>query len=100
MFPDFEIVSKLKAEQGQEFVSNLDFLRSAFMRERMQKLIDGVNQHLNHWEQVRTYRFVDQVPSIEGEELTPTMKIRRHIIEAKYGDIIESMYEEMEHARP
>ena len=100
LFPDFEIVSKLKAEQGQEFVSNLDFLRSAFMRERMQKLIDSVNQHLNHWEQVRTYRFVDQVPSIEGEELTPTMKLRRHIIEAKYGDIIESMYEEMEHARP
>ena len=100
LFPDFEIVNKLKAEQGQELSSNAEFLSSTFMSERMEKVLSSVNQHLNNWEQVRTYRFVNQAPSIEGEELTPTMKIRRHIIEKKYADLIASMYEEIEHARP
>jgi hypothetical protein len=35
-------------------------------------------------------------PTVEGEELTPTMKLRRHVIAAHFASLIDGMYTETE----
>ncbi len=55
-------------------------------------MIESINTHHNHWEQIHAYAFVLTPPSIEGEELTPTFKLRRENIMRKYKELIESMY--------
>ena len=97
LFADLDILKQIKADSGHEQLEDAAFLETPFFQERMQGILDTVNQELNHWEQVRKYKFVLSAPSIEGEELTPTMKIRRHIIEEKYSEIIESLYQEAHH---
>ncbi len=59
---------------------------------RLDARISSVNAHLNPWERVRDYRCVLGLPSIEREELTPTMKIRRHVVEGRFQAEINAIY--------
>lgn len=54
--------------------------------------INKVNKKLNSWEQVKKYLIMTNDISIEGGELTPSMKICRAKIEEKYEDDINRMY--------
>jgi long-chain acyl-CoA synthetase len=58
----------------------------------VQKAIDGANEHLARVEQIKKFTIVrgDWLPG--GDELTPTMKIKRRPIAAKYAAEIERMY--------
>jgi len=60
----------------------------------MDKLIAELNIHLNHWEEIHGYKFISTPPTIEGGELTPTMKIRRNFVLKKYSDMINKIYVE------
>lgn len=94
LFPDLNVLKVLKDAQGQSDVPDQEFLEGPFMTEMMQKLLDEVNQHLDHWEQVRKYRWITKPLSIESGDLTPTMKIRREVVHKKFHDLIEAMYAE------
>ena len=54
--------------------------------------ITKMNQSLNHWEQIQKFKIIDQVISIETGEITPSMKLKRNIIEQKFANIIDSFY--------
>ena len=92
LFPNFEVVASLKKSLGQDNLSDQEFLASDYIAEEMSALIEQVNSKLNHWEQIRAYRFVPSPPAIETGELTPSMKIRREAVAKKYKDLIDSMY--------
>lgn len=94
LFPNFEILKVLKANQNQAHLSDEEFLKSIYIKDEMEKLLSKVNSHLNHWEQVHAYRFINQHLTIDAGELTPSMKIRREVVEQKFKDTINAMYEE------
>lgn len=94
LFPDFEVLHSLKASHQMGNLTDEEFLNSEFVKKEMDNLINSVNEHLNHWEKVRRYRFIQQPLSIEGGELTPSMKIKRDVVAKKYSAVIDSMYEE------
>ena len=54
--------------------------------------IDAVNQDLSVVEKVRQFAFADEPFGIENEEMTPSMKIRRHKIRERYGDRLDALY--------
>lgn len=54
--------------------------------------IDRVNARLNTIERVRRFMVTAEGFSIDNEMLTPSMKIRRHVIKARYGDDLEALY--------
>ena len=56
------------------------------------KHIENLNKNLNEWEKVVQYKIITNEISIEGGELTPSMKVCRGKIEQKYEDDINSMY--------
>lgn len=58
----------------------------------LQKTINKTNKNLNDWERVVKYKVLTNDISIEGGELTPSMKICRTVIEQKYDDVIKTMY--------
>ncbi len=94
LFPDLEIVHKLKENYGYANTSDEEFLKTSQVRQEMQKVIDQVNLHLNKAEKILDFRFVPYPPTIEKGELTPSMKIRREAVGVKYSDLINSMYSE------
>jgi len=63
--------------------------------EKMQQDIDKhVNSHFSRVEQVRDFRILPRDFTVEDGELTPTLKIKRRMIDENFADEIESMYAE------
>ena len=54
--------------------------------------IDKVNKQFARVEQIRAFRLIEQRLTAEDEELTPTMKLKRSLINRKYAELIEQMY--------
>ncbi|MEC7840063.1 MAG: long-chain fatty acid--CoA ligase [Chlamydiota bacterium] len=94
LFPDFEVLKGLKRAQSKEGLSDEEFLNGEFIKNEMNKLFEGLNLHLNHWEEIHGYKFISTPPTVEGGELTPTMKIRRSFVLRKYGELIDKIYVE------
>jgi long-chain acyl-CoA synthetase len=55
--------------------------------------VDRVNRNLSQIERVRRFAVADEPFTIENEQLTPTMKIRRHAILTRYRDRLNALYE-------
>ncbi len=62
------------------------------VRDLIRSEIDRMNGELARFEQVKDFRIVPCDFSMEDDLLTPTMKLKRKNILARYGDLLESMY--------
>jgi len=65
---------------------------SADLQQRLDKAVDRVNADLSIVERVRRFIVADGPFTIENEQLTPSMKIRRHVLKAAYGERLDSLY--------
>jgi long-chain acyl-CoA synthetase len=58
----------------------------------VQSCVDELNTRLNRWESIKEFRLLDRDLSIEEGELTPSLKVKRKVVETRYAGLIESMY--------
>ena len=54
--------------------------------------IEKINQEFARVEQIKQFRLIEQRLTAEDEELTPTMKLKRSLVNRKYAELIEGMY--------
>jgi long-chain acyl-CoA synthetase len=68
----------------------------------IQQLVDGVNEDKASFEQVKRFAVLPRDFSAEDDEVTPTMKLRRRVVEEHFGSEIEALYREKspESSRP
>jgi long-chain acyl-CoA synthetase len=62
------------------------------VHQRLQAAVDRVNADLSVIEKVRRFVIAGDPFTIENEQLTPSMKIRRHVISRRYGPELEALY--------
>jgi long-chain acyl-CoA synthetase len=62
------------------------------LHQRLQRAVDRVNGNLSVIERVRRFIVANEPFTIENEQLTPSMKIRRHVIGAAYGERLDALY--------
>ena len=62
------------------------------MQRALSKAVDRVNAELSVIEKVRRFIVADEAFSVENEQLTPSMKIRRHVIGKTYGERLDALY--------
>lgn len=62
------------------------------MRAAISGKIDVLNTELNKWETIKKFEIIEAPLSIETGELTPSLKVKRKVVEDKYRDILDSMY--------
>ena len=58
----------------------------------VQGSVDELNATLNRWETIKQFRILDREFAIESGELTPSLKIKRKVVESMYSDVLDSMY--------
>jgi len=80
--------------QGLSDTSLEALARDERVREEVQKGIDAANEKLARVEQIKKFHIVEGDWNPGGDELTPTMKLKRKPIEQKYAEQIEAMYAE------
>jgi len=57
-------------------------------------IIAKVMQNFSHYEKVKAFRLIPREWTIESGELTPTLKVKRKVVETNYADLIEEIYSE------
>ena len=68
--------------------------RDAGVRALLQRRIDAALRDVSSFEQVRKIAVLPQAFTVAGEELTVSLKLRRNVIQAKYGKELEALYRE------
>jgi long-chain acyl-CoA synthetase len=58
----------------------------------VQGYVEELNRHLNRWETIKKWRLLDHDLSIESGELTPSMKVKRNVVQDNYRDLLDSFY--------
>ncbi len=93
IFPDFESLKKIKTKFSFSG-DDLTFLRSGFLQKFVELKINEINRAFDHWQQIQKFHIATEEISIERGEITPSMKLRRNVLEKKYASIIEDFYHE------
>jgi long-chain acyl-CoA synthetase len=65
---------------------------AADLHQRLERAVDRVNAELSVVERIRRFILADEGFTIENEQLTPSMKIRRHVISKVYGERLDALY--------
>ena len=89
---DHENVEKYAQDNAIPFSNYLSLCRRPEVQALIQAEIDRVNKAFARVEQVKKFRLIEQKLTAEDEELTPTMKLKRKLVNEKYKELIESMY--------
>ena len=73
-------------------VPEAEYANDPNLQQRLGKAVDRVNADLSVIERVRRFILADAPFTVENEQLTPSMKIRRHVIKAAYADRLDALY--------
>lgn len=91
--PNFEFVKEWAkihkitlGSSNAEIVSNPDVIK------RIDEEIEGINEKFGHWEKIKRFEMTPDVWSIDGGQLTPTLKLKRKIIKEIYKDLYAKIY--------
>lgn len=74
--------------------TNHSIAKDVHVMGRIQQEIDKFNKGFGNWEQIKRFALLEKEFSVEGEELTPTLKLKRKKILAKFQAQYESIYKE------
>ncbi|MCZ4318472.1 long-chain fatty acid--CoA ligase [Aequorivita viscosa] len=92
--PDFEFVKEWGALKNHNLPSDpKELVKNKEVIARIQEEVDHYNEKFGHWERVKKFELTPDVWSIEGGQLTPTMKMKRKIIKADYIDLYNRIYD-------
>jgi long-chain acyl-CoA synthetase len=89
---DHEMVPAWAARNGVAGTAMGELAANDTVLQEVQQAVDAANQRLARAEQVKRFEVLPVEWTAESEELTPTLKLRRRIIHAKYAERIEALY--------
>jgi long-chain acyl-CoA synthetase len=89
---DQENVEKYAQDHDIPFSNYASLCRAQEIQDLIQGEIARVNEQFSRVEQVKKFRLIEQKLGAEDEELTPTMKLKRKLVNQKYQSLIDSMY--------
>ena len=79
-------------ENGLAGTSYTDLARNEKVREMIQGYVEELNGQLNRWETIKKWELLDHDLTIESGELTPSLKVKRAVVEANNKSLIDSFY--------
>lgn len=91
VWEQLESYCKLK---GIEVKNRSELCRHPRIIDLIQRQIEGLTPNLARYERIKKVALLEDEFTIEGGELTPTLKVKRRVIDEKYRDVIERVYVE------
>ena len=94
--PAFDSLKTYAKSLGLEVKDLKALVRHPRIVEYFKKKVDEVTKELAPHEKIKKIALLDQEFSVEGGELTPTLKVRRKFVEDKHREVIDSLYPKFE----
>ena len=79
-------------ENGMGGKSYTEIVRSDEVQKMVGDYVDELNSHLNRWETIKTWKLLDHDLTVESGELTPSMKVKRNVVQDNNQALIDEMY--------
>lgn len=90
---DGEIAPLIAQKVGIESASLAEIAAHPKIRAMVQQSVDAANARLSRPEQVKAWELLPEEWTAESEELTPTLKLKRRVVNQKYADVVTGLYE-------
>ncbi|HYE16218.1 MAG TPA: hypothetical protein VD968_17400, partial [Pyrinomonadaceae bacterium] len=92
--PDWEaLASALPTPQAEEHTLRVAWSRSPEAVRLVQRDVAALTSSLADYERVRRVALLPEEFSIDGGELTPTLKVKRRVVDEKYSALIDELYD-------
>lgn len=98
--PNFEMLESYAKLKELDLHTPEDFCANPRIIDLIARQIDAMAATLAQYERVKAFALLVNEFSVETGELTPTLKIKRRVIDEKYRDVIDKMYRDADNARP
>ncbi|WP_310526648.1 AMP-dependent synthetase/ligase [Nocardioides sp.] len=89
---DGEIAPIVAQQLGLEFADLADLSTKPQIRAMAQEAVDRANARLSRPEQVKAWELLPHEWTAESDELTPTLKLKRRVVNEKYADVVTALY--------
>jgi long-chain acyl-CoA synthetase len=90
--PNFEKLEEWARANGMARLSREELIADERVRQVFQRTIDQWNKGKPHEQMIGKFALLPNELTIEGRELTPTLKVKRRIIDEKYKNVIDDLY--------
>ena len=90
--PAWDVLEKWAKDNGIAFQSRSELVSKPEIKELYDNEINKFNEGFGQWEKVKRFEIIPNEWTIEGGELTPTLKLKRKPILAKYAHYIDKIY--------
>lgn len=92
--PDFAALERRLKDLGRPPGTREELVRRADVLALYQEIVDALNRELSQFERIKTIALLPTEFTVESGELTPTLKVKRKVVEQKWRDQIEALYRE------
>lgn len=92
--PNLELVHSYAELKGITYESNSDLLANSRIIDLFQRQVDKYTAELAQYEKIKKVALLENELTIESGALTPTLKARRSVIENRFADVINRLYQE------
>lgn len=92
--PNFEMLDAYAKHKGFAPMSPKEYCTDPRIIDLFERQIEAATKGLGKFETVKKFRLIENEFTVDGGELTPTMKLRRRIVDEKYKDLIDEMYKD------
>ncbi len=91
--PNFDFIREwIERKEKNIGTTDEEIAASDAIAKRIQKEVDKCNAKFGKWEQIKRFELTPKIWSIDGGELTPTMKMKRNVIKEIYIDLYNKIY--------
>ncbi len=98
--PNFEMLESYAKLKELEIATPEEFCSNPRILDLFARQIDAMTPNLAQFEKVKKFTLLVNEFSVENGELTPTLKVKRRVIDEKYRDVIDQMYKDADKQRP
>jgi len=90
--PSFEDLEGWATNNGIEWSDHVDLVGQPGVIRLIDEAVAEVNGSLARFEQIKKIRILPSALSIEADQLTPTLKVKRRVVERQFADVIDRLY--------
>jgi long-chain acyl-CoA synthetase len=91
--PNFETLEKWAKEKGIAYASREELAQKNEVEAHYRELVASLTPDLAQFEKIKRIVLLSREFSLEAGELTPTLKVKRRVVESKYKELIDRLYE-------
>jgi long-chain acyl-CoA synthetase len=89
---DADVTASWAAEQGVIVASYEELVKSSAVRDLIDEHVGRLNAELNRWETIKKWALLERDLTVEGGELTPSLKVKRGVVAERYKELLDSFY--------